>query len=152
MLLLLPLFCIIHHLLPTSLPISIPNTIHHSRLCVCLPDSLDLTRYLSILFWTRACEYAGSHDFAFVDTVEISSLRSWLWLLIIIIIGVKLLLIMIDIIWNVNEQEVWITWPQRLLNWALTPSMIYGLWAASCSIWWCAPSMTRGKWWTNCWP
>src|SRR6218665_2535058 len=32
------------------------NTIHHSRLTVCLPDSLDLTRCLSILFWISACE------------------------------------------------------------------------------------------------
>src|SRR6218665_3497899 len=30
-------------LLPTSLPGSTPNTIHHSRLTVYLPDSLDLT-------------------------------------------------------------------------------------------------------------
>src|SRR6218665_539204 len=43
-------------LLPTSLPVSTPNTIHHSRRIACLPDSLDLTRCLSILFWTCACE------------------------------------------------------------------------------------------------
>src|SRR6218665_2455177 len=41
---------------PTSLPVSTPNTIHHSHLTVCLPDSLDLTRCLSILFWISACE------------------------------------------------------------------------------------------------
>src|SRR6218665_1889629 len=35
---------------PTSLPVSTPNTIHHSRLTVCLPDFLDLTRCLSIFF------------------------------------------------------------------------------------------------------
>src|SRR6218665_35374 len=58
---------------PTSLPVSTPNTIHHSRLTACLPDSLDLTRCLSILFWISACEYAGSHDFAIVGAVEISS-------------------------------------------------------------------------------
>src|SRR6218665_2964103 len=44
-------------LLPTtSLPVSTPNTIHHSHLTVCLPDSLDLDRCLSILFWISACE------------------------------------------------------------------------------------------------
>src|SRR6218665_902525 len=37
-------------------PVSTQNTIHHSRLTVCLPDSLDLTRCLLILFWTSACE------------------------------------------------------------------------------------------------
>src|SRR6218665_2256779 len=31
-------------------------TIHHNRLTVCLPDSLDLDRCLSILFWLSACE------------------------------------------------------------------------------------------------
>ena len=34
-------------------PVSTPSTIHHSRLTVCLPDSLDLDRCLSILFWLR---------------------------------------------------------------------------------------------------
>src|SRR6218665_3519167 len=43
-------------LFPTSFPVSIPNTIHHSRLTVCLPDSLHLTRCLSILFRMSACE------------------------------------------------------------------------------------------------
>src|SRR6218665_356936 len=62
-------------LLPTSLPASTPNTIHHSRLSVCLPASLDLTRCLSILSWISACERAVSRDFAFVGAVEISSLR-----------------------------------------------------------------------------
>ena len=38
------------------LPVSTPNTIHHSRLTVYLPDSLDLTRCLCILFWTTAYE------------------------------------------------------------------------------------------------
>ena len=33
-------------LLPTSLPVSTSNAIHHNRLTVCLPDSLDLTRCL----------------------------------------------------------------------------------------------------------
>ena len=42
-------------LLPNSLPVSTPNTIHHSCLTVCLPDYLDLTRCLSILFWISAC-------------------------------------------------------------------------------------------------
>src|SRR6218665_3179881 len=42
--------------LPTSFPVSTLNTIHHSRPTVCLPDSLYLTRCLSILFWTSACE------------------------------------------------------------------------------------------------
>src|SRR6218665_2311146 len=32
------------------------NSKHHSRLTVCLPDSLDLDRCLSILFWLSACE------------------------------------------------------------------------------------------------
>src|SRR6218665_2321283 len=41
---------LIHPLLPTSLPVSTPNTIHHSCLTVCLPDSLNLTCCLSILF------------------------------------------------------------------------------------------------------
>src|SRR6218665_1113948 len=45
-------------LLPTSSPVSTLNTIHHSRLAVCvyLSDPLDLTRCLSILFWTSVCE------------------------------------------------------------------------------------------------
>jgi len=47
---------LIHPLLPTFLLVSIPNTIYHSRLTVCLPDSLDLIRCLSILFWPSACE------------------------------------------------------------------------------------------------
>src|SRR6218665_1013076 len=42
--------------LPPPPPVSPPNAIHHSRLTVCLPDSLDLTRCLSILFWTSTCE------------------------------------------------------------------------------------------------
>src|SRR6218665_2511848 len=58
-----------------SSPVSTTNTIRHSRLPVCLPDPLDLTDSLSILFWTSACEQAGSRDFAFVGAVEISSLR-----------------------------------------------------------------------------
>src|SRR6218665_1218517 len=42
---------------PPYLPsVSTPNTIHDSRLTVCLPDSLDLDRCLSILFWLSACE------------------------------------------------------------------------------------------------
>ena len=41
----------IYRLPRTSLPVSTPNTIHHSRLTVCLPDSLDLDRCLMILFW-----------------------------------------------------------------------------------------------------
>jgi len=41
---------LIHRLPHTSLPVLTPNTIHHSRLTVCLPDSLDLTLFLSILF------------------------------------------------------------------------------------------------------
>ena len=32
----------IHSLLPTALPVSTLNTIHHSRPTVCLSDSLDL--------------------------------------------------------------------------------------------------------------
>jgi len=47
---------LIHPLLPTSFPVSTPYTIHHSRMTVCLPDSLDLIRCLSILFWISACE------------------------------------------------------------------------------------------------
>jgi len=47
---------LIHPLLPTSLPVSTPNNIHHSRLTVCLTDSLDLHRCLSSLFWLSACE------------------------------------------------------------------------------------------------
>src|SRR6218665_808130 len=66
---------LIYRLPPTSLPVSTPNTNHHSRLTVCLPDSLDLDRCLMILFWLSACEYAGSRDFAFVDALEIWSLR-----------------------------------------------------------------------------
>ena len=63
---------LIHPLLPTSLPISTPNTIHRSRLTVCLLNSLNLIRCLTILFWISACD---SGDFAFVGAVEISSLR-----------------------------------------------------------------------------
>src|SRR6218665_1190903 len=47
---------LIHRHPHTYLPVSTPNTIHHSRLTVCLPDSLDLDRCLSILFWLSACE------------------------------------------------------------------------------------------------
>src|SRR6218665_3395007 len=47
---------LIHRLPHTSLPVSTPSTIHHSRLTVCLPDSLDLDRCASILFWLSACE------------------------------------------------------------------------------------------------
>src|SRR6218665_1193746 len=60
---------------PTSLRVSTPNTIHHSPLTVCLADSLDLTRCLSILFWISDRELAASRDLAFVSAVEISSLR-----------------------------------------------------------------------------
>jgi len=35
---------LIHPLLPTSLPVSTPNTMHQSHLTVCLPDSLDQRR------------------------------------------------------------------------------------------------------------
>ena len=41
----------------------------------CLPDSLDLDRCLSILFWLSGCELAGSCDFAFVGALEFWSLR-----------------------------------------------------------------------------
>src|SRR6218665_1492695 len=64
-----------HRLPHTSLPVSTPSTIYHSRLTVCLPDSLDLDRCLSILFWLSGCELAGSCDFAFVGALEIWSLR-----------------------------------------------------------------------------
>src|SRR6218665_3735855 len=50
---------LIYRLPRTSLPVSTPNIIRHSRLTVCLPDSLGLTaayRPLSILFWLSACE------------------------------------------------------------------------------------------------
>src|SRR6218665_3027309 len=43
----------IHRLPHPSLPVSTPSTIHHSRLTVCLPDSLDLDCCLSILFFKR---------------------------------------------------------------------------------------------------
>ena len=68
---------LIHPILPTSIPVSTPNTIHHSCLTVCLPDSLDLTRCLSILFWKAPMNklVPMSHDFAFVGAIEISSLR-----------------------------------------------------------------------------
>lgn len=36
---------------------------------------MDLTRCLSIFFWTSACQQAGSRNFAFVGAVGISSLR-----------------------------------------------------------------------------
>src|SRR6218665_3613810 len=51
-----------------------PNTIHHSRLNVCLIDYVDLNPCLSIVFWLSACEYTGSCDFAFEGAVEILSL------------------------------------------------------------------------------
>jgi len=47
---------LIHPLPQTSLPVSTPNTIHRSRLNVCLPDSLDFGGCLSILFWLGAYE------------------------------------------------------------------------------------------------
>src|SRR6218665_2053559 len=66
---------LIYRLPRTSLPVSTPNTIHHSCLTVCLSDSLDLDRCLSILFRLSACEKAGSCNFAFVGALEIRSLR-----------------------------------------------------------------------------
>src|SRR6218665_3522059 len=65
---------LIYPLLPTSLPVSTPNTIHHSRLTVLLPDSLYLTCCLSILSWT----------FAFKDLTRVTigkggGGRSWQW-------------------------------------------------------------------------
>src|SRR6218665_1843878 len=39
-----------------SLSVSHPNTIHHSRLSVCLIDYLDPNPCLSIAFWLSACE------------------------------------------------------------------------------------------------
>src|SRR6218665_3306902 len=47
---------LIYSLQHISLPVSHPNTIHHSRLNVCLIDYLDLNPCLSIVFWLRACE------------------------------------------------------------------------------------------------
>jgi len=51
------------------LSVSTPNTIHHIAvwLSVCLSDSRDLDRCLSIFVWLSACEQAG---FAFVGALE----------------------------------------------------------------------------------
>ena len=65
---------LIYSLPHISLPVSHPNTIHHSRLNVCLIDYLDLNPCQSIVFWLSACEKTGSRDFAFVGAVEILSL------------------------------------------------------------------------------
>src|SRR6218665_689158 len=65
---------LIYSLRHVSLPVSHPNTIHHSRLNVCLIDYLGLKPCLSIGFWLSACEYTGSCDFAFVGVIEILSL------------------------------------------------------------------------------
>src|SRR6218665_2945190 len=46
---------------------------HDSRLPACLTLWI-LTPCLSILFWSSACEYAGSRAFAFVGAIEIWSL------------------------------------------------------------------------------
>jgi len=57
----------IHHPLPdTSLPVSIPNTIHHSHLTVWI---LILDLLPIDFFWLSACEKAGSRNFAFVGAV-----------------------------------------------------------------------------------
>jgi len=53
---------------PTPSQLQAPSTIA-VWLSACLPDSLDLDRCLSILFWLSAC------DFAFVGALEIWSLR-----------------------------------------------------------------------------
>src|SRR6218665_1930642 len=47
---------LIYSLPHISLSVSHPNTIHHSRLNVCLIDYLDLNLCLSIVFWLSACE------------------------------------------------------------------------------------------------
>ena len=59
----------------TSLPASTTNTSHHSRVTVCLTDSVDLETLSNDFLWLSACEKAGNRDFAFVGAVEISSLR-----------------------------------------------------------------------------
>src|SRR6218665_1991969 len=65
---------LIYSLPHISLPVSHPNTIHHSRLNVCLIYYLDLNPCLSIVFWLSACEYTGFFYFAFVGVIEILSL------------------------------------------------------------------------------
>src|SRR6218665_2255455 len=64
---------LIYSLPHISLSVSHRNTIHHSRLNVCLIDYLDLNPCLSIVFWLSACE-SGSCDFAFAGAVEILNL------------------------------------------------------------------------------
>src|SRR6218665_4170164 len=65
---------LIHHLLPSSLPVSTPSTVYHSRLTVCLPDSgfdplpIDFVwnKRLWIIWFPRLC------DITFVGAAEIS--------------------------------------------------------------------------------
>src|SRR6218665_38142 len=47
---------LIYSLPHIAIPVSHPNTIHHSRLNVCRIDCLDLNPWLSIVFWLSACE------------------------------------------------------------------------------------------------
>src|SRR6218665_2443867 len=47
---------LIYSLPHVYLPVSHPNTIHHSRLNVCLIDYLEVDPCLSIVFWLSACE------------------------------------------------------------------------------------------------
>ena len=71
-------FIQVHPLLPTSLLVSTPNTIHQITiavwLCACL-NSVDLDRLLTDFVMVSACEETGSRDFAFVGAVKILSLR-----------------------------------------------------------------------------
>ena len=72
---------LIHPLLPPSLPVSIPNTIHLGRLYVCLPNSLDLWpltyRLLDKRLWIswfprlRSCERGRNLEFTITLTIRI---------------------------------------------------------------------------------
>ena len=58
----------------TSLPVSTPNTIHHSRLTVCLPDSLDLDHFVLVkrlwISWFPRLRFRGrSRNLEFTITI-----------------------------------------------------------------------------------
>ena len=77
---------LIHPLLPTSIPVSTPNTIHHSRLTVCPPDSesdplpIDfvLDKRLMWISWfprLRFCGLCRNLEFTITITITMSGFR-----------------------------------------------------------------------------
>ena len=67
---------ILFFLLPSHRAISTPNTIHHSRLTACLPDSLDfvdfvLVKHLWISWFPRLSFCGRSRNLEFMITIRI---------------------------------------------------------------------------------